>query len=646
MTGFDHSETIQDLFAKSVARFPNNQFLGTRYPSKVDDNVVWGEYVWKSYEEVDEDRSDFGCGLMEVYDKHVSIKGKWFLGIMSINRYEWLVTDLGAGAFNIPNVALYESLGPDAAEYILNHAEIPIVVASIDKVASLLDLKSNCPHLKVIIVLESLMKENNVVLDDIKTQASSLNVEIFTFNDVIKLGKTNPRPFQLPTAGDVACLSYTSGTTGTPKAAILSQGNFICGTIASHLLPINEHDVHFSFLPLAHIYEKMNIINCFARGASLGFFSGSIPDLMKDVQELKPTVFVAVPRLLNKIYDKIMQATVQSDSYVKSSMVSQAISSKLYYLKHYGTFTHSIWDSLVFNNMKQVFGGRVRIICSGSAPISSDILNFYRILISGPVCEGYGQTETCAAVTMTWPSDFEAGQVGAPLTTVEVKLVSVPEMGYHAKEMKGEIWLRGGSIFKGYYKDEEKTKEAINEDGWLQTGDIGRIDHAGRISIIDRKKNIFKLSQGEYVAPEKIEIILGKSPFVGQLYVHGDSLQSQLVAVVVPDQEYCVPYAIKQGWLEPTVTVTPQGEPASEEFVQLCKKPEFQKVLLEELTQTGKSEKLRGFEMIKAIHVDAEMFSLENEMLTPTFKLKRPLAAKKYRAVIDEMYANLSRNKA
>jgi long-chain acyl-CoA synthetase len=196
-------------------------------------------------------------------------------------------------------------------------------------------------------------------------------------------------------------------------------------------------------------------------------------------------------------------------------------------------------------------------------------------------------------------------------------------MNYHAKDLKGEVWVRGHGVCRGYLKDKAKTDETITEDGWLKTGDIATLDKFGRLSIVDRKKNIFKLAQGEYIAPEKLENIFLKSSFVAQVYVHGDSLQSELVGVVVPDQEYSISWAIANGVL-PANTVPPPPPVANAPLHPLVGKivlsQKFKDAVMKDLNQIGKAEKLRGFEYLKAIHLTSELFTAESGLLTPTFK--------------------------
>lgn len=288
--------------------------------------------------------------------------------------------------------------------------------------------------------------------------------------------------------------------------------------------------------------------------------------------------------------------------------------------------------------------GQVRIVVTGSAPIASHVMIFLRCVFGVPVLEGYGQTESSTCISFTDPDDFTSGHVGPPLACNEVRLVDVPEMSYltsdnvHGADAKsgnkgvkclgrGEICFRGPNVFSGYYDMPEKTSETIDEEGWCHTGDIGVWLLDGNLKIVDRKKNIFKLSQGEYVAAEKIENIVGRSSFVAMSFVYGDSLQSKLVAIVVPDQEYLESWAKNNGF---------KGS-----FAELCKNSEIIQVILDDMTKQGKTAKLKGFEFPKAIYVESEPFSPENGLLTPTFKLKRPVAKKNYRENIDILYENL-----
>jgi long-chain acyl-CoA synthetase len=265
-------------------------------------------------------------------------------------------------------------------------------------------------------------------------------------------------------------------------------------------------------------------------GASVGFYQGDTLKITEDIKALRPTLFPSVPRLYNKIYDKVMGGVKEAGG-LKATIFNHAFRSKQFWLRNTGSLRHTVWDRIVFKGVATKVGlDRVRIMLTGSAPISSHVMEFLRIAFSALVCEGYGQTECSAACTLTPVGDqWSLGHVGGPLACNELKLVSIPEMGYLATDTRhgvekdstgketsagvpcqgrGEVCIRGANVFAGYYKDAAKTAEALDDQGWLHTGDVGVWDAEGRLKIVDRKKNIFKLSQGEYVAAEKVRFLL------------------------------------------------------------------------------------------------------------------------------------------
>ena len=229
--------------------------------------------------------------------------------------------------------------------------------------------------------------------------------------------------------------------------------------------------------------------------------------LLDDLQALKPTFFPSVPRLYTRIYDKIM-AGVKDKSPMQQWMFNKALTSKMHYLETEGALTHKFYDKVVFKKIRKLLGGEVQLMITGSAPIAAEVLNTLKCIFSCPIREGYGQTETSAPATLTAAFDPVSGHVGGPVASCKIRLRDIPEMEYFSTDKphpRGEICFKGNNIFRGYYKAEDKTKEAFDEDGWLRSGDVGLIYPNGSIKIIDRAKNIFKLSQGEYIAPEKLE---------------------------------------------------------------------------------------------------------------------------------------------
>jgi len=461
-----------------------------------------------------------------------------------------------------------------------------------------------------------------------KDLAESKGIKLISFTGLESLGQNNPVEVVPPDPEDVATICYTSGTTGNPKGVILTHRNFVSelAGVTLHGIQVQPTDVHISYLPLAHAFERMIMIAILTAGGCAGFFRGNILNLFDDIQVLKPTLFPSVPRLFNKLHDKVIQ-TVKEGGGFKETLFNKAYDTKIKALET-GYINDTIWDTVVFGKVAEKLGGRVRLMITGSAPISKDVLKFLRIAFSCLVYEGYGQTETCAGATLTLNSDLIPGHVGVPLPCIEIKLVDVPDMNYYATDEpnpRGEVCFRGPCCTKGYYKNEEKTKELIDEYGWLHSGDVGEILPDGSLKIIDRKKNIFKLSIGEYIAPEKLEIVYGKSRFVSQIFVYGDSLKSKLIAIVVPEPEYLKSWAQENGINDPDMET-------------LCKNQQVIEAVLEDMNKVGQENDVRGFERIPGIYLSPNQFTLENDLLTPTFKLKRPQAKTAYINEINELY--------
>lgn len=301
---------------------------------------------------------------------------------------------------------------------------------------------------------------------------------------------------------------YTSGTTGDPKGAKMSHSGFVS---IQHLyvhagLNFTEEDCSISYLPLAHIFEQANLTFSISAGYSHGFYSGDPLKLLDDIAVLKPTFFVTVPRILNRVYGKVIDGVNQKGGVAKW-LFNKAVADKTYYLNNNQGFTHKFYDKAVFQKVRDIFGGNLKYMITASAPISGEVLNFFKIALGIHVYEVYGQTESNGPISATLPWDPTAGHVGGLITTNLVRTRDVPEMGYLSTDdpVRGEIQFKGANMFKGYFKNPEKTAEAYSDDGWISTGDVGIIFPNGAIKIIDRAKNIFKLCQGEYIAPEKLE---------------------------------------------------------------------------------------------------------------------------------------------
>ncbi|KAL4444633.1 hypothetical protein ABPG77_002450 [Micractinium sp. CCAP 211/92] len=390
-------------------------------------------------------------------------------------------------------------------------------------------------------------------------------------------------------------------------------------------------------LPAAHppLYRRTAEELYLHLGASIGYWRGDIKGLMEDIGALRPTLFCGVPRVFDRIYAGVMQK-VSEGSFLKKALFNWGYQRKLHFLNKGLPYDKAapVFDKIVFSKIKEKLGGRVKLVVSGGAPLARHVEDFLKVTMCCRVVQGYGLTETCAASFIAVPDQpAHAGTVGPPQPVLEFKLEAVPSMNYDpmADPPRGEVVVRGPAVFAGYYKAQDKTDEVLEKDGWFHTGDIGEITPTGALRIIDRMKNIFKLSQGEYIAVEKVEGIYKMNSAVEQIWVYGNSFESQLVAVVVP-------VAAKLRAIAAQV-----GAKGSDE--ELCRNEKVKKELLAQLTATGKEGKLKGFEMVRAIYIESpsNLFSVENDLLTPTFKLKRAPLQKRYQAEVDAMYAALKK---
>uniref|UniRef100_A0A061RWH7 Long-chain acyl-CoA synthetase n=1 Tax=Tetraselmis sp. GSL018 TaxID=582737 RepID=A0A061RWH7_9CHLO len=534
----EHIRTLHDNWECSVRKYREEPCLGSR---TLKPNGKLGEYRWKSYSEAGEDRTALGSGL-----QNRGIKPGATVGLYSVNCEEWVLMDAACHAYSMVSVPLYDTLGPEAVRYICGHAELAAVACSFAVLPVMLQCLPQCPSVRLLVVYGARGRP--------LPYPPTERCELVEFEQLREEGRKNLQPHSPPGPEDIATICYTSGTTGVPKGAVLTHANLIANSAASApTMDLGPGDRHMSYLPLAHIYERVSLVSVIYCGCAVGFYSGDVQTLLDDMAELQPTLFLSVPRLYNRIYDGVM-AQVSSGSAVARALFRAAYASKKAALDAgdlSGGRMAPLWDRLVFSKIRAKLGGKVRMLATGASPISKEVFEFLRICFGTHVYEGYGMTETSCTISRTDPLDLETGHVGVPLTCNEIKLVDIPEMNYLSTDKpypRGEICVRGPCVFKGYYKDEAQTAEVLDGNGWLHTGDVGTWLPGGRLKIIDRKKNIFKLSQGEYIAPEKIESVYQRCPYVAQAFVYGDSLKSQLVGIVVPDPEVLLPWAKGQGF--------------------------------------------------------------------------------------------------
>lgn len=620
---FEDAKTLYEGFLRGIRVSNNGPCLGTRAGE--------GPYEWLTYQQV----HDQGLAIGSAVRGRLGLGRGQFVGIYAQNRKEWAITEVACNMFSLALVPLYDTLGTEACTHILSQTGASVVfVDSEAKARNLLQCKAEAGELKHLVLMVGAASA------ELRAECEKQGISIQDWKELVDWGVKNRLPVDPPAPDDLATLCYTSGTTGVPKGVQLTHKNIMSNmagvysvvmldrkNVSEALAPLTSADTYMSYLPLAHMFERCAITMCFLNGMRIGFYRGDVRQLLDDMQVLRPTLFCTVPRLLNRLYDRVLAGV--SGSAIKSKLLQLAVDKKTRMLERGEIRRDTIWDRLVFSRVHALTGGRVRLVITGSAPIGAKVMQFVRAAFGCPVFEGYGQTEATAAVSVTLPGEIGLGHVGAPIPCNHVRLVDVPEMGLEAARGRGEVCVRGANVFTGYFKMDDKTAEVLEPDGWLHTGDIGEWTSEGCLKIVDRRKHLFKLAQGEYVAPEKIEQLLSRSQFVAQIFVDGDSLEIYVLGVVVPDPDVVLPWAKARG--------LPQ------DLEQLCREPEgpLKKAVLDDLTRIGRENGLKGFELCKDVVLHAEQFSVENGLLTPTFKSRRPELRTRFRGDFERMYAKL-----
>lgn len=449
--------------------------------------------------------------------------------------------------------------------------------------------------------------------------AADAGISVHYLQDVEALGAKSGLPIKYPRPDDLITINYTSGTTGNPKGVVLTHANAAAATAAARVISETlSSDVLISYLPLAHIYERLAEHGALSAGAAIGYFRGDVLGLVDDMKILRPTAFISVPRLYNRFGSAIRAAIVDAPG-LKGTMGRHVIDTKLASMKlppGQATNKHFFWDRVFTPKVLANFGfQRSRGMITGSAPLDPTLHQFLRAAFGNDFIQGYGLTESYATGLAQCDNDYSAGNCGGFGISVEGCLQSVPDMEYLVTDSpnpRGELLLRGNSLFREYYKNEAETTKVIEADGWFHTGDIAEIDSMGRVKIVDRVKNVLKLAQGEYISPERIEnVYLANTNIVAQAYVHGDSTQAFLVAVFGIDPVNFAPFA--SGVLKKTIKAEDLDAVKA-----AAKDSKVRRAMVKELEKIGKRSKFNKYEQVRKVHLEIEPFTIENELLTPT----------------------------
>lgn len=601
-------ETVIHVFWERVKSSPERAAIQHKLDGRFQ-TVTWGE-SGKIVSRVAGGLLSLGVGTAEK------------VAIMSSSRAQWLWADVGNLSLGGITVPVYPSLSASEVEYLVNHSDaVGIFVENARQLRKFHSFSSIPSQLKFVVLFEG------------ETDSPPPGVEVLTWAQFLARGEefVKANPNEVPSragnlkASDLATIVYTSGTTGVPKGVMIPHSNiqFVCSTLSANV-GFSQDDVALSFLPLSHIFERIGGQFLAIHDGILIAFSETMESVAENMGEVRPTIMNAVPRFYEKAYNRI-QSQIRTMPAPQQYLIRWAISIGKRALKTQEGESNNgkddigsriyrtelrVADRIVFSKIRQRFGGKLRFLVSGAAPLSPEVHQFFAIL-GLPILEGYGLTETTAPVSCNKPEDNVRGTVGRPLPGVEVMIAS-----------DGEIMVKGPSIFSGYYKNDDATREAFR-DGWFLTGDIGEMDEAGYLRIKDRKKDIIITAGGKHVAPQVIENMLAGQGLVSRIVVYGDR-RKHVVALVTPNLDEVKTFAGANGL-------------SDQKIEDLVKHPA---VLSEVQTLINVANaRLASFEQIKRFVILPHDFTIEANELTPTLKIRRKHVSEKYRELLDGLYS-------
>lgn len=582
------------VYEQSVKQFADRPLFGTKQR---------GEWVWMTYSEFATHTDEVRGGLAAL-----GVGAGDVTAIIANNRPEWAVGAYATYGLAARYVPMYESQKADEWQYILNDSGAKLVFCATPEIfGQVVAMKDELEALEHVVLLTGDDAPGGMTYDDLRAK-----------------GRANPTDPADPSPDDIAGFIYTSGTTGKPKGVLLSHRNLASNVSAMHeVFPMSTEDRSLSFLPWAHSFgQTVELHGLFSMGASLGI-AESVPKIVENLGEVKPTLLFSVPRIFNKIHDGVLKK-VEEDGGLKKKLFYAALDTakqkkELAQQRRSSGFVdlkHKILDGLVASKIRDRFGGRLKYAFSGGAAISKEVAEFIDAL-GILVYEGYGLTETSPIATANWPGARKIGSVGKPIPGVRIEI----DKEVTGDPKHGEIIIFGHNVMQGYHGLPEENDKVLVEGGGFRSGDMGYVDDDGFLYITGRIKEQYKLENGKYVVPSPLEEKLQLSPMINQAFVFGDNKPFN-VALVVPDMAALEKWASENGV---------SGSPAD-----LAENEKVRSVLREHLDKY--SGDFKQFEKIKQFKVITEEFTVENGLLTPKMSVKRRKVIEKHQADLDGLY--------
>ncbi|KAF4630560.1 hypothetical protein G7Y89_g7570 [Cudoniella acicularis] len=640
--------TVFDIVKRSSEKYGNAKALGSRKLLKTHQEVKKVKKMVDGEErEVDKKWTYFelsGYDYMSFHDYEKLIlqlgAGYRKLGLEKDDRIHiyaatsahWLATSHAAASQSFPIVTAYDTLGEEGLKHSLVATKAKAIFLDPHLLPTLINPLKEAKDIKFVIW----NSQNDVNQDNIdKLKKAHEHLTIMSFEELRKLGESNPVDPVPPSPEDLCCIMYTSGSTGPPKGVPIKHKAVIAAVAGVSVIVepyLGPGDGLLTYLPLAHIFEYVFENAVLHWGGTMGYGNPktlsdtSVKNCKGDIREFRPTVLIGVPAVWESVKKGIV-AKVNSGSALVRNLFWAALWAKTN-MMHYGLPGAGILDAVVFKKVKEATGGRLRICLNGGGPVSKDTQRFISMAIT-PMINGYGLTETTAMGAVMDPLAWTDSALGDIPACIEIKLVDFADAGYFATNKphpQGEIWIRGTPVLEKYYQNEEETKAAITADGWFMTGDIGEFDNNGHLMIIDRKKNLVKTLNGEYIAIEKLESIYRSATVVANICVYADEQKTKPVAIIVPAEP-----ALKQ--LAERIGVEGSG------IEDLVHNQKVQDAVLKELQQAGRQAGLSGIEIIEGAVLADEEWTPQNGLVTSAQKLSRKLILKRYQKEVNAAYA-------
>ncbi|KAJ7574878.1 hypothetical protein C8J56DRAFT_1017249 [Mycena floridula] len=582
------------------------------------------DYKYLSFIELKDAISEVSRGLVEL-----GVEKDQVFNIYSQTSLHWQLMSHGCAAISVTIATAYDTLGPEGLKHSLNEPECVGLFTNAELLPTLYNVLKDTPTVKLIVydgeASSSLISDLHAVREDIR---------VISCTELRELGKTKSMDTvtaRAPTKDTLACIMYTSGSTGAPKGVCITHSNLVASVGGAWLLlghHLTREDSYLAYLPLAHVLEYIVEIIIIFSGMPTGFgrvktlTDASVRKCKGDIAEFKPSIMVGVPAVWETIRKGII-SKVNSGGTIKKNVFNGAMAAK----KSGIPGVSQLADSVVLSGVRAATGGRLRIAMSGGAALSRETQEFLNVALV-TMLQGYGMTETCGMCAILPPELMQYGPVGLPVPSTEIKLIDVPDAGYVSTNAnpQGEVALRGPSVTKGYYKrdDLNNDKDIFTEDGFLRTGDVGQWNPDGTLSLIDRIKNLIKLAGGEYIALERLESVYKACNFVSNICVHASADATQPMAIIIPHESN-----LRHG-LDSSL--------AGEDLETLCKNPKVVELVLKACNGVGKKNGFKPQEQLQNIVLTPTEWTPESGLVTAAQKIQRNKIAKHYKKEIDEVY--------